>query len=129
AQRRHEPGENLHHLVRVKQTKHAAEAVVGWSAMLEIDDLGKDRLIGSSKIGKIDARLRSTQRCRQTNEHHSRQIMVRIEGPRIADFTKDRDQRFHRGLPESGKPSSESTFTSGAIPFYLPAIPLPSRGG
>src|SRR5262249_22480429 len=67
----------------------------------------------------------SAQSRRQADEQHCRQIMLNIEVPRIMDFTKNRDQRFHRGLPESGKPSSESTFTSNAIRLYLSAIPLP----
>jgi hypothetical protein len=50
--------------------------------------------------------------------------MSRIEVTGIPDFTKDRDQWFHHGPPESGKPSSESTFYFSAIELYLDAIPL-----
>jgi hypothetical protein len=51
-----------------------------------------------------------------------------IEVTGVPDFTKDRDQRFHHGPPESGKPSSESTFYFIAIELYSDAISLPARG-
>jgi hypothetical protein len=50
--------------------------------------------------------------------------MPSIEVTGVPDFTKDRDQWFHHGPPESGKPSSESTFYFMAIQLYLDAIPL-----
>src|ERR1700683_3591749 len=54
--------------------------------------------------------------------------MSSIEVTGVPDFTKDRDQWFHHGSPESGKPSSESTFYFIAIEIYLDAIPLPHAG-
>jgi hypothetical protein len=51
-----------------------------------------------------------------------------IEVTGVPDFTKDRDQWFHHGPPESGKPSSESTFYFMAMELYLDAIPLLSTG-
>jgi hypothetical protein len=41
------------------------------------------------------------------------------------NFTENRNKCFHSGSPESGKPSSESTFSSSAIKLYSSAIPLP----
>src|SRR5229473_8207847 len=55
--------------------------------------------------------------------------MLRSEVARVANFTENRNECFQRGSPESGKPSSESTFSSSAIEFYSCAIPLPCGGG
>jgi hypothetical protein len=44
-----------------------------------------------------------------------------IEVARVVNFTENRKQCFHSGSPESGKPSSESTFSSDAIEFYSSA--------
>src|SRR5262249_42729753 len=71
-----------------------------------------------------------TQSCRQPDEQHSRKIVSSIEVSGVPDFTKDRDQWLHHGSPESGKPSSESTFYFMAIQLYSDAIPLAlSRAG
>ena len=128
AQRLDEAGENLGHFLRIEQTEQAAEAVVARRAVAKIDDLGKLVLVGGSKIGNINARFRPAQSRRQRNEQHRRQIMPRIEVARVADLTENRDDCFHLGSPESGRASSESTFSSNAIAFYLSAIPLPTRG-
>ncbi len=124
AQRRDETSESPCHLVRIEQTEHPAEAVVARCAMTKIDDLVKLVLVGSSKIRDIDTTLRTTQSRRQPDEQHSRKIMSSIEVTGVPDFTKDRDQWFHHGSPESGKPSSESTFYFMAIELYSDAIPL-----
>src|SRR3984957_13223694 len=104
AQRLGEADECLGHVLRIEETEQAAEAVVAWRAMLKIDDLGKLSLVGGSKIGDIDARLRSTQGCRQPNEQHRRDIVPRIEVARVANLTENRNKRFHPGSPKSGKP-------------------------
>jgi hypothetical protein len=66
--------------------------------------------MGGSKIRDIDARLRPAQGCRQRHKQHCRKIMPSIEVSRIANVSKNPDDRFHQGSPESGKPPSESNF-------------------
>src|SRR5712691_1479621 len=97
-------------------------------AMAKINDLGKLVLVSGSKIGEIDTRFRPAQSRRQRNEQHCRKIMLRVEVTRVANFTENRNEGFHPGSPESGKPSSESTFSSSAIALYSCAIPLRLRG-
>jgi hypothetical protein len=97
-------------------------------AVAKVDDLGELVLMGGSKIGETDTRLRPTQSRRQCNEQHCRKIVLCIEVTGVPNFTEDQNKRIHRGPPESEKPSSESTFYFSAIEFYLPAIPLPKTG-
>src|SRR6266704_1170959 len=93
--------------------------------MAKINDLGEFVGVGGSKIGDIDTRLRPAQSRRQRDEQHCRKIVPRIEVTRVAHLIENRNRCIHRGSPQSGKPPSESTFTSNEIVF---AIPLPARG-
>src|SRR4029077_8846147 len=120
--------ENLGHLVGIQQPKHTAEAVVARCTVTKLDNFGKLFLVGGSKICDIDARLRPTQGRGQRNEQHCWKIVLRIEVTRVANFSENRNECFHAGSPESGKPPSESTSSSSAIEFYSDAIPLPERG-
>src|SRR5260370_18642425 len=96
--------------------------------MAKIADRGQLTLVGGNKIGNIDARLRPAQRRRQRNEQHRRKIGLCVVVTRVANCSENRDQRFHPGSPESGKPSSEPISSAGAIALYSDAIPLPERG-
>src|SRR5882724_5711887 len=55
--------------------------------------------------------------------------MPRIDVPRIANFSENRDQRFHQRLSHNRKASSESPFLQSATELYSYAIPLPASGG
>src|SRR5260370_6369781 len=129
AQGSNEARESLCHLLRIEQTEQPAETVMARRAMRKIDNLGKLILMGRSKIRDIDTRLRPTQSRCQRNEQHCRKIMSHIEVTRVVNFTENRKDCFHPGSPESGKPSSESTFSSNAIELYSSAIPPPRGGG
>jgi hypothetical protein len=128
AQCRNKAGESLCHFLRIEQAEQPAEAVVARGTMRKINNLGKLLLVRGSKIRNIDARLCPTQSRCQCDEQHCREIMPRVEVPRVVNFTENRKQCFHLGSPESGKPSSESTFSSDAIELYSSAIPLPLVG-
>src|SRR5439155_13736638 len=117
------------HLVRIEQTEQPAEAVVARRPMAKINDLGEFVRVGGSKIGDIDTRLRPAQSRRQRDEQHCRKIVPRIEVTRVAHLVENRNRCIHRGSPQSGKPPSESTFTSYAIVFTHVRFPCPGRGG
>src|SRR5438445_4954714 len=96
--------------------------------MAKINDLGEFVGVGGSKIGDIDTRLRSAQSRRQRDEQHCRKIVPRIEVTRVAHLIENRNRCIHRGSPQSGKPPSESTFTSNAIVFTHVRFPCPQGG-
>ena len=72
AQRLGEAAESFSHLLRIEQTKQAAEAVMARRAMAKIDNLDKLLLMGGNIIGEIDTRFRPTQSRRQRNRKHCR---------------------------------------------------------
>jgi hypothetical protein len=128
AHRRDETSESLRHLVGIKQPEYAAEAVVARCPMVKVDDLGQRGFVGGSKIRDVDARLGAAQSRRQGNEQHCRKVMLRIEVTRITNFTENRNECFHPGSPESGKPSSESTFSNNATVLLICDSPGNPRG-
>lgn len=128
AKRRPKPGERLSHLRRIEQAEQATEAVMARRAMRQIDDLRQLRLIGGGEIGDVDAGLGPAQSRRKRDKQHRRQIVPCVEVARIADLTKNGDQRLQSRLPSNQEASSESTFPSNATALYSSAIPLQSRG-
>src|SRR5229473_3542313 len=112
AQRCDKPGENLHHLLRIQETEHAAEAVMARRAIRELNDFRKQLHVSSGKICHSDTRVRSAQSRRQRNEQYCRKLVPRIEVSRVTDFTENRKETLHADSPESGKPPSESSFSS-----------------
>src|SRR6185312_11572296 len=127
-QRLTKAGERRCQLRRVEQPKQAAETVVARNAVRQIDDLAEHCRIRLAKIGNIDGALRSAQARRQRDEQHRAHKMPRIDIARIADFLKNRDDRFHPRLSPKMRASSESIFPSAATQLYSSAIPLPLAG-
>src|SRR5271156_236182 len=128
AQRRVKPGEGRGHFLRIEQAEEAAEAVVARRAVRQIDDLRQLAFVGGGEIGNVDASLGAAQRRRKRNEQHRRQIVPRIAVTRVANFTKNGDQRLHNRLPTNQEAPSESTSSSNATTLYSYAIPLPLWG-
>src|SRR5205814_3974969 len=101
---------------------------VGSSSYIGPNDLGEFVGVGGSKIGDIDTRLRPAQSRRQRDKQHCRKIVPRIEVTRVAHLVENRNRCIHRGSPQSGKPPSESTFTSHAIVFTHVRFPCHEGG-
>ena len=124
-QRLSKAGERRGQFRRVEQPEQPAEAVVARRAMRQLDNLAKHLRIRLAKVGNIDRTLRPTQRRRQRDEQHRTHQMPRIDVPRVANFSENTDQCFHRRSLHQKRPSSESNFASHAMDLYSYAIPLP----
>ena len=123
AQSVHEPCEDAGHLLRVEQAEHPAEAVVARGPVRKLDDFRQTVFVGRGEIGDVHATPRPAQSRSQGDEQHCRQIVPRIQVPRVANLPEYRNQRRHHRLRSNREAPSESISTRRARAFTQTRFP------